>query len=174
LEIDPNYVPAHSNLGSAFLQTGQVDESLAHLQKALEIDPNYKAAHFNLANTLLQMGRIEEAVSHLQRVLAIDPGDAEALKNMAWVLATCPDPRIRDGARAVDLAERASKAESANPVMGATLAAAYAEVGRFSDAVATAETALQLATNSGNLPMADVIRSHLEFYRAEHPFRDVR
>jgi tetratricopeptide (TPR) repeat protein len=174
LEIDPNYVPAHSNLGSAFLQTGQVDESLAHLQKALEIDPNYKAAHFNLANTLLQMGRIEEAVSHLQRVLAIDPGDAEALKNMAWVLATCPDPRIRDGARAVELAERASKAESANPVMGATLAAAYAEVGRFSDAVATAEIALQLATNSGNLPMADVIRSHLEFYRAEHPFRDVR
>ena len=174
LEIDPNYVPAHSNLGSAFLQTGQLDESLAHLQKALEIDPDYKAAHFNLANTLLQMGRTEEAVSHLERVLAIDPGDAEAQKNMAWVLATCPDPRLRDGAKAVELAERASKANSTNPIMGATLAAAYAEVGRFSDAVATAEIALQLATTSGNLQMADVIRSHLEFYRAEQPFRDVR
>lgn len=174
VELDPTYVPALSNLGSAFLQTGQLDESLAHLQKALEIDPDYKPAHFNLANTLLQMRRIEEAVSHLQRVLEIDPADAEAQKNMAWVLATCPNPRFRDGAKAVELAERASKAGSKNPVVGATLAAAYAEVGRFPDAVATAEMALQLAMNSGNLAMADLLRSHLEFYRAEQPFRDVR
>lgn len=174
VEIDPTYVPAFSNLGSAFLQTGQVDESFANLQRALEIDPDYKAAHFNLANTLLQMGRTEEAVLHLQRVLEIDPGDAEAQKNMAWVLATCPNPRFRDGAKAVELAERASKAGSPNPVMGATLAAAYAEAGRFPDAVATAETALELATNLGNLQMADVIRSQLVFYRAEQPFRDVR
>jgi tetratricopeptide (TPR) repeat protein len=174
VEIDPTYVPALSNLGSAFLQTGQVDESLARLQKALQIDPNYKAAHFNMANTLLQMRRTEEAVSHLQRVLEIDPGDAEAQKNMAWVLATCPNPRFRDGAKAVELAERASKAGSTNPVVGATLAAAYAEAGRFPEAVSTAEMALQLATNSGNLQMADVIRTHLEFYRAERPFRDVR
>ncbi|MFL6519261.1 MAG: tetratricopeptide repeat protein [Chthoniobacterales bacterium] len=174
VELDPTHVPSLSNLGSAFLQTGQVDESLAHLQKALEIDPNYKPAHFNLANTLLQMRRIEEAVSHLQRVLEIDPADAEAQKNMAWVLATCPNPRFRDGAKAVELAERASKAGSANPVVGATLAAAYAEAGRFSDAVATAEGALQLATSSGNLALAEVIRIHLEFYRAERPFRDVR
>jgi len=174
LQIDPNHVPALSNLGSAFLQTGRLDESLAHLQKALEIDPDFKAAHFNLANTLLQMGRTEEAVSHLQRVLAIDPNDAEAQKNMAWVLATCPDPRLRDGAKAVELAERASKADSTNPIVGATLAAAYAEVGRFSDAAATAETALQLATSSGNLQLAEVIRSHLELYRAHEPFRDIR
>jgi len=174
VELDPTYVPALSNLGSALLQTGQVDESLAHLQRALEIDPGYKAAHFNMANTLLQMGRTEEAVLQLQRVLEIDSADTEAQKNMAWVLATCPNPRFRDGPRAVELAERASKAGSNNPVVGATLAAAYAEVGRFSDAVATAEVALQQATNSGNLQMADVIRSHLEFYRAQQPFRDVR
>ena len=174
VEIDPNYVPALSNLGSAFLQTGQVDESLAHLEKALQIDPDYKAAHFNMANTLLQMGRTEEAFSHLQRVLEIDPGDAEAQKNMAWVLATCSNPRLRDGAEAVELAERASKNSRPNPIMGATLAAAYAEAGRFSDAVATAEMALQLAMNSGNTQMADVIRGHLEFYRAQQPFRDVR
>ena len=174
VEIDPNYVPALSNLGSAFLQTGQVDESLAHLEKALQIDPDYKAAHFNMANTLLQMGRTEEAFSHLQRVLEIDPGDAEAQKNMAWVLATCSNPRLRDGAKAVELAERASKNSRPNPIMGATLAAAYAEAGRFSDAVATAEMALQLAMNSGNTQMADVIRGHLEFYRAQQPFRDVR
>lgn len=174
LELDPSYVPAFSDLGSAFLQTGQVDKSLEHLERALQIDPDYKAAHFNIANTLLQMGRTEEAVSHLQRVLEIDPGDAEAQKNMAWVLATCPNPRFRDGAKAVELAERASKVASTNPVMGATLAAAYAEAGRFPDAVATAERALQLAMNSGNLQMADVIRSHLEFYKAEQPFRDVR
>ena len=174
-EIDPTYVPAYSNLGHALLIKGRVDESLASLQKALEIDPNYISAHFNLANTLLQMGRGDEAVSHLQFVLTIDPDDAEAQKNMAWVLATCPEARIRDGAKAVELAERANQlTKGQNPIMVVTLAAAYAEVGRFPDATKTAEEALRLANDSGNVALAEGIRGHIQLYRSGHPFRDIR
>jgi tetratricopeptide (TPR) repeat protein len=79
---------------------GRVTESLAHLHRALEMDANYADAHFYLANTLLQMGRAEEAVSHLQKVLRTNPRDSEAQKNMAWVLATSPDARLRFGAKA--------------------------------------------------------------------------
>jgi tetratricopeptide (TPR) repeat protein len=170
-----NVVAAESHLGYALLQEGRVEESFAHLQRALEINPAYAPAHFNLANTLLQMGRVDEAVSHLQKVLTTDPNDPEAQKNMAWVLATWPEARIRDGAKAVELAERANQlTESRDPVIGATLAAAYAETGRFPDAIRTAEAALQLATDSGNVALAKEIRAHIARYRSGHPFRDIR
>jgi tetratricopeptide (TPR) repeat protein len=174
-EIDPTYVPAYSNLGHALLIKGRVNESLAALQKALEIDPNYTGARFNIAHTLLQMGRGDEAVSHLQTVLTIDPDDAEAQKNMAWVLATSPEARIRDGAKAVELAERANQlTKGQNPIMVVTLAAAYAEVGRFPDATKTAEEALRLANDSGNVALAEGIRGHIQLYRSGRPFRDIR
>jgi tetratricopeptide (TPR) repeat protein len=174
LELNPNSVVTHNSFGYALLQIGRVNESFAHLQKALEINPNYMPAHFNLANTLLQMKRVDEAVFHLQKVLTGAPGDAEAQKNMAWVLATWPDARIRDGAKAVELAEHANRSESGNPIIGATLAAAYAEAGRFPDAIRTAETAFHLATDSGNTALAELLRAQIVLYRSGHPFRDIR
>jgi protein O-mannosyl-transferase len=175
IEIDPTYVPAYSNMGYILLQKGRPAESLEYLEMALRIDPDFISAHFNIANTLLQLGRAAEALSHLQRALAIDPKDAEARKNMAWILATCPDSRIRDGAKAVDFAERANEfTNGRNPVMVVTLAAAYAEAGRFSDALKTAEKALQLANDSGNVVLAEAARAHIALYRSRQPVRDVR
>jgi protein O-mannosyl-transferase len=174
LELNPESIVAHSDLGYLLLQKGRVDESFAQLQKALEIEPNYAAAHFNLANTLLQLGRIDEAVFHLEKALALNPSDAEAQKNLAWVLATCPDARVRDGTKAVELAESADLAESRDPTIVTTLAAAYAETGRFADAIRTAERALQLATDSGNVALANGIRAHINLYRSEQPVRDIR
>jgi Flp pilus assembly protein TadD len=175
VEIKPRYVLAYSNLGYAFLLKGQVDESALDLRKALEIDPEDTASHFNLANTLLQMGRVGDAMSELEKVLARRPNDSEAQKNMAWVLATWPDARIRDGAKAVELAERANElTDNRDPVIGTTLAAAYAETGRFADATRTAEAALQKAEDSGNAALASAIRAQLLLYRSNQPFRDVR
>jgi tetratricopeptide (TPR) repeat protein len=175
VEINPNYVPAYSDLGNALLRKGEVEESLAYLQRAVEIDPDYKPTRFNLANTLLQSGRGAEALAHLQKVLSLNPDDAEAEKNMAWVLATWPEDRIRDGAKAVELAERANRStEGQNPIIVVTLAAAYAEAGRFSDAIQTAEEALRLANDSGNVALAEGIRGYIQLYRLGHPFRDIR
>ena len=175
LKIDPTNVSTYSTLGYALLQKGQVDQSLASLQRALAIDPNDVAANFNLANTLLQIGRVDDAISHLQKAMAIVPDDAEAQKNMAWVLATWPEARVRDGAKAVELAERANQlTDGRNPIMGATLAAAYAEAGRFPDATKTAESALEMANNSGNVALAELIRGQIALYRAGQPFRDIR
>jgi Flp pilus assembly protein TadD len=121
------------------------------------------------------MGRLDEAVSHLRTVLAVTPRDPEAQKNMAWVLATCQDAHVRDGAKAVELAEQANQTEGgANPTVGATLAAAYAEAGRFTEAIKTAERALQFATASDNAALADGIRAQIALYRSGQPFRDKR
>ena len=175
LRIEPNQASIHSSLGVFFLEMGRVNESLAHLEKALEIEPKLADAHYNLGNTYLEMGRAKDALSHYQRALEIDPNDTQALNNMAWILATCPDTLIRDGAKAVELTERAdSLTRGKSPVIGATLAAAYAEAGRFAEALKAGERALQLAAAEGDSTRATSIRTQIETYRSGAAFRDQR
>jgi protein O-mannosyl-transferase len=175
LEIDPNQTLAHSALGLALLETGRPDDSVGHLLRALEINPNFADAHYNLGNTFMQTGQANEAIAHFNRAVEINPNDIEALNNMAWILATWPEAEIRDGTRAVALAERAnSLAHGESPVISATLAASYAEAGRPADAVKTAQHALQLATAQGNAARADSIRAQIELYQSGAAFRDKR
>ena len=175
LEFQPDSVNARANLGLAFLQMGRLDEAVTHLQRALEIDPNHADAHYNLGNTFLQMGRIQEALAHYKTALEINPDDIDVLNNMAWVLATAPEPSTRNGEKAIAMAQRAvSLTGNRQPRTLATLAAALAETGRFPDAVTTAERALQLAIDQGNFSLADSIRAQRELYRSNLPFRDNR
>lgn len=173
LEIDPSYVEAHNNLGALSLQRGRLEDSIAHLQKALAINPDNADAHNNLANMLLRMGQIDEALAHYNKALELRPADISAQNNLAWLLATFPDARIRDGPRAIQLAERADKLTGGdNPVIIATLSAAYAETGRFLDAVKTARRALDLANGSGATDLADAIKAQLALYEAGIPSRE--
>ena len=171
LQIKPDFAEAHYNLGNALLQKGKVDEAIAHFQRALQIKPDYAEAHYNLGNALLQKGNVDEAIAHFQKALQIKPDYAEAQNNLAWVLATCPQASLRDGNQAVELAQRANQLTGdGNPVVLGTLAAAYAEAGRFPEAVATAQRALQLAGTQSNTALADAIRSQLKLYQAGLPF----
>jgi tetratricopeptide (TPR) repeat protein len=175
LEIDPQQSSVHSSLGVVLLELGRLEESLSHLKTALKIDPENSDAHYNLGNALLQMGQAKEAVAEFERALRISPDDTEALNNMAWTLATWPEAPIRDGAKAVELAERAdSLTHHKSPVIGATLAAAYAEAGRFAEALTTSERALQLAKAEGNAARADSIRAQIAVYQSGAAFRDRR
>ena len=175
LNIKPGYVFALNHLGAALLLAGRADEAVGCLTKAIATDPNYLSARFNLANTLLQLRRVDEAVSELQNALVISPNNPEAQKNLAWVLATSSDDRIRDGRKAVALARRANElTRGQNPIIGVTLAAAYAEAGRFAEAVIAAEGARQVANDSGNLRLAEAINGYVQLYRSGQPFRDVR
>jgi tetratricopeptide (TPR) repeat protein len=175
LQIDPDRASVHSSLGVALLEKGRAEESLAHLQTAIQLDPHDADAHYNLGNTFLAMGRAREALAQYQTVLEINPDDTQAMNNMAWILATSPDPMIRDGIRAVAVAERAVKlTENKEQRTVATLAAAYAEIGRFPEAVKTAQRALQLALNEGNNARADSIRSQIARYESGAAFRERR
>lgn len=175
LRIDPSQASVHSALGVALLELGRADQSLISLRTALEIDPNDADAHYNIGNTLLRLGHAREAVAQYSRALEINADDIEAQNNLAWVLATCPDAVVRNGLRAVAIAERAdSLTMGKSPVISATLAAAYAEIGRFSDAVKAAERAFQLASAEGNQSRASSIRAQIELYRTASAFRDRR
>ena len=172
LEINRNYAEAEYNLGIALLQIGRLNEAVSHYNKALIINPNYVEAHNNLGTALVQLGRVSDALAHFQRAMEINPLNVEAQNNMALVLATFPETQVRNGTKAVELAERADHLTgNANASISATLAAAYAEAGRFSNAVETAKRALQLATDQGNTALADAIRAQIRLYQSGLPYR---
>jgi tetratricopeptide (TPR) repeat protein len=173
LEIDPRDAASHTNLGGVLLQSGRVEESFRHLQKALELDPGSGQTHNNMGNTLVRMGRMAEAVTEFLRALEIEPNNINAQNNLAWIMATSRTPSIRNGTRAVELAGRADHLTGGkNAVVSATLAAAYAECGRFPEAVQAAQRGLGLATSSGNTALADAIRAQIKLYQSGNPSRE--
>ncbi|MGO9587298.1 MAG: tetratricopeptide repeat protein, partial [Limisphaerales bacterium] len=134
LQIIPGYTKACYNLGNALLQKGKVDEAIAEYQKVLQINPDNAEAHNNQGNALLKKGRVDEAITHYQKALQINPDFTDVLNNLAWLLATCPDAHVRDGVQAVKYAGRACELTHYGvTVPVGTLAAAYAEAGRFDD-----------------------------------------
>ena len=122
--------------------------------------------------TLATHGDARQAVNQYHQALTLKPDMVEALNNLAWLLAAHPSDALRNGAEAVRLAERACElSERREPVLLGTLAAAYAEAGRFGDAVKTAEKARDLAATTGLKDVAARNTELLELYRAGKPCR---
>jgi tetratricopeptide (TPR) repeat protein len=175
LAINPDQAEAHNNLANVLWNEGRLHEAAAEYGKALALHPDYAAAHFNLGEVLRAAGETREAVAHYRRAVEIRADFAPALDSLAWVLATSPDASLRDGIQAVALATRAlelSGGRSSGFV--ATLAAAYAEVGRFPEATATAERALRMATSQGKAARAERLRDQVALYKHGAPFREIR
>ena len=175
VRLDVTYTPAYSLLGFSLLLEGKAEDSIEPLTKAIQMDPTFNGARFNLANSLLQLRRPKEALQQLEAALRNQPDDPEAAKNLAWLLATSPDDSIRDGARAVELAEKSNaQTKQANAAILTTLSAAYAERGNWLKAKETAQEALEIATASGEATLAQGIRAYISLYQTEHPVRDIR
>jgi tetratricopeptide (TPR) repeat protein len=173
LEIDPGLASAHDNLGNALLRKGRLDEAIAQFQEAVRIRPGFARAHSNLGGVLLRQGRIKEALAQYEAALAAQPANPSVLSSLAWVLATCPEAPIRNGPRAVELAQQAEQLTGGqNPSVLGTLAAAYAEAGRFPEAVATAQRALELAMARAAAGQVESLRARLGLYQAGSPYRD--
>jgi tetratricopeptide (TPR) repeat protein len=172
LQIKPDSAPACNNLGNALLKKGRVDEAITCFQQALQIRPDYATAHFNLGNAFMQEGRAAEAIAHFQQGLEIKPDDPSARNNLAWLLATCPEASLRNGDRAVELARQANAlAGGKNPDFLRTLAAAFAEGGRFGDAAQSAQKAIELARAAGQQDLAGQLNVELKRYQAGLPLR---
>ncbi len=175
LELQPNYPDAHNNLGLALLQKGQVDEAITHCQKALKLRSNFPEACYNLGNAFVQKKQIHEAIACFQKALELEPNNPNTLNQLAWLLATSPDAFIRNGPKAIQLAQQADRLVGGqSPVILRTLAAAYAGNGQFPEAVATAQRALQLATAQNDAALVNDLKTQLGFYQAGSPYRDTR
>ena len=173
IDLRPENAPAHDNLAKALLKKGQVAEAMVHYRKFLEIEPENVEARNTLGTALIQQGLVKEAIDQWQDALALQPDNGNAASNLAWVFATCPEDSIRDGARAVELGEKALRISGGKiPMIYRVLAAAYAESGRFADAIETAQRGAELATTQGNPTLAAEVENNVVLYQSGRPLRD--
>src|SRR3984893_3334103 len=146
VSIRPDNGQAHAALGNALLKKGSASEAIVHWQKSLELQPENVETRDQLGAVLAQQGRLREAMAEWKKSLEYNPDDGNALNNLAWMLAAAPEASLRDGAKAVQFAQRALQLSGKRSAMiFRTLAAAYAENGRFPDAVDAAKGGLRLA-----------------------------
>jgi tetratricopeptide (TPR) repeat protein len=170
LEIKPRFAEAENNLGACLYHQGRMDEAIAHYQKAVGIKPDYANARLNLGKALQKKESFGEAIAQFQKALQLEPADPAIQSSLAWLLATCPDPSLRNGNKAVELAQKANeRAGGRNPVFLHTLAAAFAEAGRFGDAVQSAQKAIELARAAGQQEVAAHLEDELKRYEAGLP-----
>jgi hypothetical protein len=123
--------------------------------------------------TSMQIAYWKNTLTLFERALSKTDDNWLAMNNVAWKLATCPDPEVRDGKRAVALAERAvqlTSRKSANFID--TLAGAYAEAGRFDQAIAASTEAIDLAAKGGDEASVRVFRQRLQNYERDEPTRE--
>lgn len=175
VKIKPDYGEAYNNLGLALARCGRVEEAAVQYQLALKISPDFAEAHYNLAAALEQQGRFREAADHRISAVRLLPNHPEVLRGAAWMFATCPDSAIRNGVEATNLAQRAAEISGGGePIILDALAAAYAESGRFDQAVRAARRALELATARGDTTLVDMLRSRIKLYESGKAFRNAR
>jgi tetratricopeptide (TPR) repeat protein len=138
-----------------------------------QADTTFANEQSRIANDLGRAGNFAEAAGTYRRALQTHPDSAELNNNLAWLLASCPDASVRDGAQAVKYAERACVLTryGVTPMVG-TLAAAYAEAGRFDDAIAMGEKACAMASETGDQGLLRKNQELLELYRAHEPYHE--
>jgi len=174
LQVKPYEPQAHRQLAEILQAEGKDPEALYHLKVALLFKPDADT-HLKLASLFYQTGNARSAVEQLHLALALQPDQVDALNNLAWILATGSDATVRNGTEAVQHAERACQlTDYKQSALISTLAAAYAEAGRFPEAVATAERAVKMQTASGETGMADINNQLLIQYRSGKPYHAIR
>jgi len=142
----PNNEELLNQLGSFYLVASRPRKSIEVATQVLKNDPNDFAALRFRADAYLNIGKHAEAVADFDKALAIKSDDQALLNNFAWVLATSPDDKVRDGARALKMATKAAEASGYEvPHILSTLAAAYAETGDFDNAAKWSQKSVELA-----------------------------
>jgi tetratricopeptide (TPR) repeat protein len=173
IELKPDDADAHGNLAKLLATQGRLEEADKEYQQTLKLVPHSAQAHYRYGQALQVQHRFSSAKAELQQTLELNPHNAEVCLSLAWLLATCPEASVRDGNKAVALAEAArASGGDASPQMLDILAAAYAEAGRYGEAVETAKRALNLPASQNDKALADAIQSRLKLYEAHVPYHE--
>jgi tetratricopeptide (TPR) repeat protein len=172
LNVKPFDPDAHIQLAGILGAEGHFRQARSHLKVALVFKPTADT-RLQLAQATYQSGEFSEALAQFRKLALAQPDSPPTLNSLAWVLATCPEDALRDGAEAVRMAHGACQLTGfkQSPYLS-TLAAAYAEAGRFPEAIDAEETALRLQIAAGDNALTGLNRQLLAYYRAGRPFHE--
>jgi protein O-mannosyl-transferase len=172
LALEAGQADVQTKLGQCFLKSQEPDQAQAAFQAAIDLQPDNPDALIGLGMISQSSGFSSDAVAEYGKALEADPDSLVALNNLAWLLATDSDPALRNGSQAVSLAEHACQlTHYKKAFMIGTLAAAYAEAGRFDDAVAAAQKAHDVALANGEKDLAARNTELLQLYKSHRPYR---
>ncbi|MEM7413516.1 MAG: tetratricopeptide repeat protein [Myxococcota bacterium] len=147
---------------------GDSDAAVARYREAVALAPDIPHGHRALVPSLRERGERDEAIAALQVGLRHGPGDVHLRLQLAWLLATHPDPARRDVDRAVDLASDAFLHDR-TPETLETMAVALAAKGNFRDAVEHQRSAIELAGGE-EAPEFEARQARLEAFEAKRPY----
>jgi tetratricopeptide (TPR) repeat protein len=172
-ELNHDFFEAYYNLGLELIKKNQLDGAIAAWQNAVRIRPDFAAGHENLGYAYYLQGNFADSLNHLRLALQTEPDKVSVLNLAASLLATCPDASLRDGKEAVRLADHARQltAGQDSSILD-TLSAAYAESGRFPQAIQTEQQAMVIAKQQGKLLLAGTLSSHMERFSSNRPLRE--
>lgn len=171
IQVRPKINNARFNLGQVFASQSQFDEAIAQYREELKVNPGYAEARLQLASALEQQKRFGEAVAGYRETLALAPNWAQPLCRLALLLVGDEAPEVRDPEEAIRLAEKAVLATRRQPVTLDILASVYSSVGRFDDAAATAQEAIDRAKSAEADQLASAIEGRLLMYKQRRAAR---
>ncbi|HEX3626370.1 MAG TPA: tetratricopeptide repeat protein [Verrucomicrobiae bacterium] len=171
LSLEASQPEIQTKLGQAFMKNNEPDKAAPVFAAAIDLQPDDADAYVGLGMISQSSGFDSEAVSEYGKALQADPNSLIALNNLAWLLATDSDPALRNGPEAVSLAEHACQLTHYDKAfLIGTLAAAYAEAGRFDDAVAAAQKAHDGALANGERDLAERNSQLLQIYKSHKAY----
>ncbi len=172
IELEPSNSVNYFKRAIVYVVKGEYDLAETDLRKAIELSPRYIDAFYLRANVYRVKGEYDLAIADLTRAIELSPKYVDAYNDKAWILATSTDAKYRDGVKAIELAKKAVELSPASYIVD-TLAAAYAEAGRFEDAVTTQKRAISLHKNEDRKILSpSELKEHLKAYKAHKPWRE--
>ncbi|MDB6018112.1 MAG: Tetratricopeptide 2 repeat protein [Pedosphaera sp.] len=173
IRLEPTNDVAYYNLGAVFEAQKQFDNAAEGFAQALRIKPDDAETHGRLGSVLAQAGKFEAAMAQYREAIRLQPDLAEALRALAGILSTNAKAELRDGAEAVLLAERANELTGGrNAKVLTALDEAYAETGRFEEAIKIAQQVRELAAAGKQTEVAEKAAQRLELYRAGKAYHE--
>jgi len=171
IELYPTHAMAFFYRGLVWGEKEDYDRALVDSTKAIELNPNFAPAYVLLAMVLFKKGEYNKVMLNSTKAIELNPNLAIAYSVLAWLFSACPDSKYRDGMKAVELAKKAVELTEASFTLR-SLAAAYAEVGRFQDAIKTQESAIKKLNEENNAKDLAEAEEQLASYKTRNPWRE--
>ena len=175
IELNPNSGPALVSAVSYLIARGRFEEATPFARPLEKLSAGDPRAEYQLGAWAAGTGDFANAIDHYTQSIESEKSMFLAANNLAWILATNPDAKFRDGARAVKAAELACEATNyADYRLFDTLAVSWAEAGDFAKAIESAQRGIEMAKAKGDKATIKLLGERIQLFQSGKPFRESR
>lgn len=173
LELNPADAIAQRHMADALIRSGRAAEAVPYCENAVRLEPKGAYNYYALGYACMLAGDPRRALVNFKKSLQLAPQQPECLNALAWMYATSPASELRDGQAAIELAaEACALTGRTNGSALDTLGCAYAEAGKFIDAIKTADELAALGSSRHDTNLTQMARQRLELFKAGKPWRE--